>query len=203
MTCRKKPVRIAGGEQIDKENHIWKWDSVLWSECDFCGFFHSNRKIPDSFWDRNWITSSDTREKVGIMLVKNNTHLWVTESYHNCYGFPKGEKEEHETTIDCAKREFFEETGNDSIKQTNLEKCQILSTNIENITYIFFVVHVPISFELKQKPIDDVEITSFGWKHIRDVGKLKLSKAIRRIYNIYMRHLSESNDRFKFKFYNL
>jgi|688.fasta_scaffold01586_28 8-oxo-dGTP pyrophosphatase MutT (NUDIX family) len=202
MTCRKKPDRVSSGIQIDNKKHIWKWNSVKWTECKYCGFFHSDRQIPDSYWDREWITAPYHREKVGIVLVKNNTHLWVTESYHNCYGFPKGEKEENESITDCAKREFYEETGNDSIKNINLDKCMKLSTSIENITYIFFVVHVPKSFEISQKPIDDVEITSFGWKHIRDVGKLKLSKAIRRIYNSYIRHISDGN-KFKFKFYNL
>ena len=189
MTCRRKPQKIAGGVQIDKKNHTWVWDKVKWSKCDYCGFYHSNRKIPDEFWEREWISTVKFREKVGIILIKGNKHIWITESYHNCYGFPKGEKEQGETTEECAKREFKEETGH-SIDNINLSKCLQVTTSIDNITYIFYVVHVPGHFELEHFPEDDVEITSCGWMDIEGVSKLKLSKAIRKIYNLYNRHIN-------------
>ena len=190
MTCRKKPEKNAGGVQVDKLNHKWEWEKVTWKKCNHCGFYHSNRFIPDEFWEREWVITEKFREKVGVILLRGNQQMWITESYHNCYGFPKGEKERDETLENCAKREFKEETGH-SIDNINLNKCLKFTTSIENITYIFYVVHVPFRFDLEHFPEDDVEITSCGWVEVKDVGRLKLSKAIRKIYNLYIKHITE------------
>jgi 8-oxo-dGTP pyrophosphatase MutT (NUDIX family) len=189
MTCKMKPHKTSGGILTDPEKHIWKWDKAKWTKCCQCGLTHSNRKIPEKYWDRDWFTSKNEREKVGIMLIKNCKQVWMTESYHRCYGFPKGEKEYGESRIECAKREFLEETGSDKLENYNLENCTKIVTSIENITYIFYVVHVGSKFDILEVPEDDVEITSFGWMLLVDIGKTKLSKAIRKIYNTYNKNI--------------
>lgn len=119
------------------------------------------------------------------MLHKKN-QIFITESYNSCYGFPKGEKEHNETVEQCAKREFFEETGY-NIENTDLSNYKILKTNIENITYIFYVIKVGENFDLNTFPIDDVEITSFGWKRINEIKNLKLSKAVKKIFHQFVK----------------
>jgi len=184
MLCRRKPFKSADGYLIDEQNYTWKWKKVEWVKCNKCRLYHSNRKIPEYFFEREWSIISDPRKKVGILLIRG-CYIWLIESYHRCYGFPKGEKDSHETIEECAKREFYEETGT-SIQSVNLSKCLKLETNIENINYIFFVLNVNKTFNIKTYPVDDVEITSFGWKHMNEIPKLKLSKAVRRIFYQYI-----------------
>lgn len=158
----------------------WVWDPVRWKKCTRCAMWHSNRFIPPEFWRQDWGTRSPTEErfKAGIIVLRGNS-VWMTQSYNSCYGFPKGEKERDETVETCAKREFLEETG--CAFNCELDQCVSLRTQIENITYVFFVARVPLSFEMSTFPIDDIEITSCGWVDLGDVHKLKLSKAVRRV----------------------
>ena len=179
-----KPYGRASG--FLKENK-WKWQKPQWTKCH-CGLWHSNRYIPRSYWNQNWEVKTHKRKKVGVILVRDKKELWITQSYHNCYGFPKGEKEQEETVEECAKREFKEETGC-SIDNLTLSNHMVIRTGMENIQYIFYIVHVPETFELSSFPIDDVEITSCGWVNIKIVGNLKLSKAVRRIFDLYKRNL--------------
>ena len=79
----------------------WEWEKADWKNCR-CGLFHSNRDVPDVFWDK-WRnmepepTLPDGRPKVmshsaGVILVKGD-NVWVTQAYSNCYGFIKGSYE--------------------------------------------------------------------------------------------------------------
>jgi 8-oxo-dGTP pyrophosphatase MutT (NUDIX family) len=173
----------------------WKWKDVIWMKCK-CGLWHSNRIIPNSFWNQKWEKrNAIKRQKVGVILVRNKKEIWVTQSYNKCYGFPKGEKEENETIEECAKREFKEETGF-NIDKINLNDQIVISTKIENILYIFYIIHVPRSFELDSFPLDDVEITSCGWVGINEILTLKLSKAIKRIFELFYKNLWLTNNFF-------
>ena len=199
MFCiNSKKNNTASGIKIKNK---WNWEKVIWEKCDNCNLYHSNRIIPNEYFDREWDTTTLTRYKVGIILLRSDQNVLITESYNNCYGFPKGEKEPNESIQECAKREFKEETGM-CIDHIKLDDCKKLTTNIENINYVFFVVRVSNFFKLEKYPIDDVEITSFGWKNIEDLAKYKLSKAIRKIYNIYMNEIYKYPKEKKSRYYN-
>ncbi len=164
----------------------WKWEKTSWVKCH-CGLWHSNRKIPRIFWKQEWVINNTTdRKKVGIILIRDNKEVWITQSYHKCFGFPKGEKEKGETVEECARREFLEETGYE-INNLNLDACVRIGTFIEDVEYIFYIWNVPKSFNLSSFPLDDVEITSCGWFPIKNLGDLKLSKAIRKIFRVSMK----------------
>lgn len=197
MTCSNKPDKNANGEK--NENNEWVWEDVKWTKCNVCGFYHSNRNIPDEYFEKNWITKIGKRDKVGVILVKNKRQVWLIESYHKCYGFPKGEKNEKETLQECAKREFKEETGT-SIDHINLKMCKTITTEIKNIKYTFYIVHVNEYFDMNNTPYDTVEITSFGWKNIENISRLNLSNAIRNAYNIYIDTFRSKYKRRRFKF---
>ena len=181
------PPGTATGYTEDREN--FKWETVEWGKCP-CGLWHSNRVIPDSFWNKKWTGKKKQREKVGVILFKDNRELWVTQSYNNCFGFPKGEKESDETPIVGAAREFYEETGT-KIQIETLKKCKKINAKIRDIFYTFYIWNVPKSFELTTYPLDDVEITSCGWIDISNIGSLRLSKAIQKIFNIFERTLEK------------
>lgn len=184
MNCRRPYGRASG---MADSNGNWKWSKVSWVKCH-CGMWHSNRFIPRNFWYQKWEIRAKERKKVGIVLMRDNTHIWMTQSYHNCYGFPKGEKELNESVEECAKREFLEETGC-SIEKIQLSKCISIITSFENIQYIFYVIHVPKTFELYTFPVDDVEITSHGWVHLNSIDNLKLSKAVKRIFEMFKKNI--------------
>ena len=169
---------------ILKQDNTFSWEPVEWGKCS-CGLFHSNRSIPQAFWNKPWTRRTKQREKVGIILIRDNKEIWVTQSYNNCFGFPKGEKEINENVLEGAAREFYEETGT-SITLETLQECNTIRIKIRDIKYTFYIVKVPATFEITSYPIDDVEITSYGWKPINDVMSLKLSKAIQKIFGIYL-----------------
>lgn len=186
MNIHKKPPGKATGVKLNSKQ--WQWQGVSWIKCH-CGLWHSNRYIPSDFWNQNWESRiGHNRKKVGVILIRNKKQIWVTQSYHRCYGFPKGEKEIHETVEECAKREFKEETGC-SIDKIKLSDCIVIRTGIEEIQYIFYIIHVPSSFELFTFPIDDVEITSCGWVDIKKIDNLKLSKGIRRVFEMFKKNI--------------
>jgi 8-oxo-dGTP pyrophosphatase MutT (NUDIX family) len=104
----------------------------------------------------------------------------MTQSYNRCYGFPKGEKEVDESLEECAKREFYEETGM-NIMGMDLSKFKCVNIFIENVEYVYYIIHVPSSFVVNSLPYDDVEITSFGWISLDRIHYLFLSKAVKKL----------------------
>lgn len=173
----EKPLGFSSGF---KKKSKWYWSRTNWRKCH-CGLWHSNRHIPREFWNQKWEKRPHhNRQKAGVILVRDFKELWVTQSYNRCYGFPKGEKEKGETLEICAKREFLEETGL-NIDKLDLSKFNQVRTFIENVEYVYYVIHVPREFDILTFPTDDVEITSFGWTKIDNIGRLNLSKAVRRI----------------------
>lgn len=198
MRCNNKPSRTAGGKLVypyrdrrslsdNDDERRWEWEKVTWFKCRTCGLNHSNRYIPGEFWNRKWYVDGNYREKVGVILLRDRRDIFITESYHkNCYGFPKGERSLHETREECAKREFLEETGSDALENMNLSGCRTVSAQIRDIVYIFYIVPVKRDFNIDTKPIDDVEITSFGWKKVYEVDNMRLSKAIRLAFNQFL-----------------
>jgi 8-oxo-dGTP pyrophosphatase MutT (NUDIX family) len=165
-------------------NGQWVWKEVNWSTCE-CGLWHSNRFIPNNYWNQYKNAPKLTnRKKAGVIVIRNFSEVWITQSYNKCYGFPKGEKEKYETIEECAKREFYEETGH-SINEVDLSKYITLSMYIEEVEYIFYIMNVGSSFNIQTFPVDDVEITSFGWVKLRDIFQLKVSKSVKLAIKLY------------------
>jgi 8-oxo-dGTP pyrophosphatase MutT (NUDIX family) len=162
----------------------WVWKNVNWVKCD-CGLWHSNRYIPRYYWKQYQnVPKKTNRKKAGVIVVRNFSEVWITQSYHQCYGFPKGEKEPDESIEECAKREFYEETGH-NIDNIELDKCSKVSVYILDVEYIFFILNVDSDFNIKTFPLDDVEITSCGWVKLRDIYTLKVSKSVKMSIKMY------------------
>jgi hypothetical protein len=60
-----------------------------------------------------------------------------------------------------------------------------LSMYIEEVEYIFYIMNVGSSFNIQTFPVDDVEITSFGWVKLRDIFQLKVSKSVKLAIKLY------------------
>lgn len=183
-----------GFESEHKPNYTW--EPARWVICEKCGMHHSNREIPKGYMTSgNWKVRKGPRKKVGIILVRNHKEVWMIQSYGNCFGFPKGEKEDNETEAECAVREFREETGWNL--NVDLKKSKYLTHKIENILYMFYVVHVGREFDITTLPEDDVEITTFGWCKLTEIPNLKLSKVGRVIFRKWQSSLNYKTNKFK------
>ncbi len=192
------PRGIKTGIEI---NGKWKWDKVDWELCD-CGFYHSNRVIPDSYWDQ-WRKPKNKefhiKKSTGIIFIRGDKEIWITQSYWNRFGFPKGSENESDmSSIDSATREFHEETGMDfekSLPHKDLTKSkQIRWYDVSKKTlYTFFIVNVPLWFNIYSNPIDDVEITSFGWVPIYKLRKVNFAKSSKEIFTQFMEYRNSSS----------
>lgn len=167
---------------MENRNHnippgnIYEKDAALtWVDC-WCGLKHSNRTIPGDYWKKYKKTKkNETRYNCGIILRKNKK-LFIVQNYNNYYGFPKGSvKDSYESFKDCAIREFYEETGFlldvDKYKMKKL----LLKNEKTSMTYIFFVITVPEEFDIQTFPLDDMEITAYGWVKYDNIHDLKIS----------------------------
>ena len=73
--------------------------------------------------------------------------------------------------------------ANMNIDNLNLRGFVQIRTYIENVEYVYFIIHVPPEFNINTKPLDDVEITSYGWVRFDRINDLYLSKAVKKILN--------------------
>lgn len=180
----------ASGLKVNpNDNTKWIWLPVKWNCCQECGMYHSNRKIPESFWKREW-DSPSSNIKAGVIVVRGD-NLLMTQSYHDKFGFPKGAIDKGEKPHEAAVRELFEETGVviDPVIISRKKPLNIVSG--KNV-YKMFVYNVPMNFKLASFPRDDAEITTFGWVNINQADKLKLSRAMRSVLETYKRSVKDN-----------
>ena len=163
----------ATGEKI---KGTWKWEPVKWTKGPE-GLYHSNRDIPDEFWNKNWKRRHKIRDIAGIILLRKNIHnryeVFVVQCYNNKYGFPKGSLLPKETFEEAAIREFYEETGT-KLECPLTHKISFKKANTST-TVTFFIIEKDHTFDIKTKPIADVEITAYGWIELHLFTKLPIS----------------------------
>ena len=176
MFIHDKPKGFKSGLKICQH---WLWEPADWINCSVCGMYHSNRDIPEEFWNREWSKDDKKVQKAGIIFVRGDEVL-VTQSYHNLFGFPKGNSNLGESPSQCAKREFKEETGIDI--NVNLSECEKI---VYKNKYTFFVVRVSNNFEISTTPLDSAEITTFGWYSVHRIKDLNFSKAMNAVFEQY------------------
>lgn len=176
-SCENQTTR-ASGELL--QDGTWRWEPVTWTKC-WCGLFHSNRQIPDRFWDRTWEKKQGPKLTAGIMLWKElpngRRKFFMVQSYGNLFGFPKGSLEPGEEYFDAALREFYEETGTklDIKKKETLETRKVIGDNRVSI----FTIKVPNDFEIKTQPKADVEISAYGFIDEYSLRYYKINRVTR------------------------
>jgi 8-oxo-dGTP pyrophosphatase MutT (NUDIX family) len=89
------------------------------------------------------LKSSDNLEINLDFYVKNVKPLYKI----NEWGFPKGRKNRNETSLECAKREFFEETNIDSSKIKVIEDIEpicenLVGTNGVKYRHIYYIAEI-------------------------------------------------------------
>lgn len=185
---KRKDKRYAYGYQNNQGE--WIWYPVKWSytETVFFKGYVSNRKYPIEFLKQKFKDNKKWKKvpRAGIILIKDNSSVFLVQSYRDKFGFPKGGVNHNESPINAAMREFKEETGT-SIQLTDSDQC--IQLKMYQKLYTYFIKHVPSDFKMNTFPKDDVEITSCGWvdiKYLNDTSNelwFKCSKITQKAIN--------------------
>ena len=134
----------------------------------------------ESLWDLIWINHAsriyisefvDAKRKfdqldIEQLLLRTGCN-WTEQEY----GFPKGRKNMYESNIDCAKREFREETGYGSHQYRMLSDLPweetFVGTNGVAYKHIYYVAEVYQGAGQPKTPIEEIrqegEISNMGW----------------------------------------
>ena len=141
----------------------------------------------DDIWKYMWNRTIDTTSKelflknkdIIFKLLKKKKDYWLETEWE----FPKGRKNYQEKDIDCAIREFSEETGITSNKVkivnnvTQLEEMYI-GTNLNYYKHKYFLGYINYS---------DIDLSHFQKQEVKNVKLFNYTKALNHI-----RHYHES-----------
>ena len=121
------------------------------------------------------------KAKEQFMFLKKNILPQIKHRINITYnepewGFPKGKRNDGETNLECAKREFEEESGLNSDDYTILTKLypiieNVYGTNKINYRYYYYIALLSNNFDTKNLKIKENSIQSF------EIGDIKLSTA--------------------------
>lgn len=125
-----------------------------------------------------------TYKKAGVICFDNcGRHLLVKEKTSNKWGFPKGSVEKNESLVDCALREFREETG------YTLEKRQIfIGKTFKCHKCMYFIVYINttddaenslIPYTMSTENIDRDEIVDMFWVNLSDVNPDEMNSGLK------------------------
>lgn len=142
-------------------------------------------------------------EKLNIKkLLKETECNWTEQEY----GFPKGRKNKFETNLECAKREFKEETGYNSHEIRILSEKPweeiFVGTNGIKYRHVYYIAEVPDDVGLPKVSLEEIqdrgEISNFGWftfdqcmKIIRPYDTAK-KELLQRIHDSFLSYFSDS-----------
>ena len=143
--------------KMTKKNNMYKNENEI-SKKKFN--YLKNKKIKHK-------KSKNVTSILTYLINKSNISWNETE-----WGLPKGRKNKNESNMDCAIREFLEETGIDKNNINiivNINPLVELYTSINNITYrhiYFFAEYINNNTLIKVNPYDkeqSIEISSIDW----------------------------------------
>lgn len=108
---------------------IFKPYEELWGH-----FWQTPSKIKKG---RSYNNNKEKYEKL-IKIYEKNIKEWLAENIGSEYWtFPKGRNEKNEPDLDCAIREFYEETGIPSEKLYGMSCCRFNETIVSNVNRIY------------------------------------------------------------------
>lgn len=168
---------IRGKYSIDDENKIIKMLSLMSK--------HELNLIKSldfkTLWNNLWLKTSKNKiyekefiqsQKLFYSIRKNNIFkkIMSLQSIYNTpeWEFPKGRRNNFEKNIDCAIREFYEETGisKENIILINYSQCLIkefIGTNNKNYKHIYYLSLCNNNNNIEQNIISKNEIGNIKW----------------------------------------
>lgn len=146
----------------------------------------------DDLWDEVWLNKNSKvykNEKLGAKmhfyenleflkrLIKESITTWETPEM----GFPKGRKSTKEQNLDCAKREFTEETGFNKEDYTLVSplktfKETFVATNNVKYTHVYYLAeinkNVPPPLVDLENEVQAGEVKNVGWFTVEEAFEL-------------------------------
>ena len=153
------------------------WFNAWLEDVDKSDIGYLRLKIYHKFESKFKETISKIKEKKFIHLLNQTSHN------DNMWEIPKGRKiDNSEKNLNCAIREFVEETNYD-IKKVNVlnNNTIIVKKNVRNILYIFnyYIGFTEYNEVNIKKPIDKIqEISDVKWLALDDIKLLNTNKQI-------------------------
>ena len=138
------------------------------------GIYYDNSKKGKTSTN-NMFTHSDqpiTPSYSLASIINECQQLWVEPEW----GFPKGKRNYNESDIDCAMREFYEETGFKSRNMifivNNIAPYEeiFMGSNYKSYKHRYFLMYVDYNTSLTEKmtDTDKFEISKVEWKSFND-----------------------------------
>lgn len=137
----------------------------------------------DTLWDKLWEETARSKtflkelnvSKVKFNYLKTNNLLDELVSKYDTpeWGFPKGRRNKYETNVECANREFVEEsnlTNYMHYDRINLIEENFTGTDLVNYKHIYYLAGSEVN-ELNYSK-DNYEIGNIGWFTLDQVLKL-------------------------------
>lgn len=184
---------------IEKENIKNNDFNTLWK--DLWGNNNNNTEYKESMEKFNLLKSGYNIKKNDINLFIN-LEILINDSIYNFsepeWGFPKGRRNLKEKNIDCAKREFEEETTIDNndiniVNITPVEEVFIASNNLKykHIYYISQIKNKNMELKLDSNNIDQkMEIGDIRWFKFNDSLKIIRDYNIEKKNILYNLHIN-------------
>ena len=183
----------------EKENIKNNDFNTLWK--DLWGNNNNNNEYKESIEKFNLLKSGYNIKKNDINLFIN-LDILINDSIYNFsepeWGFPKGRRNSKEKNIDCAKREFEEETTINSndiniINITPVEELFIASNNLKykHIYYISQIKNKNIELKIDNNNINQkMEIGDIRWFNFSDGLKIIRDYNIEKKNILYNLHIN-------------
>lgn len=146
-------------------------------------------------WNELWtVTANDKIYKKEYNLSKNKFNTLIKNNFYNLldcmddfkymepeWEFPKGRKNLHENNLNCALREFNEETHIDLDSLNIMKSLNIMEdyigTNMKNYRHIYYLANTMTEIEVSQ---DNVQLNEIG-----DIAWFTIPEAIEKIRPYY------------------
>jgi 8-oxo-dGTP pyrophosphatase MutT (NUDIX family) len=159
----KIQTHVDGMTNKEKEMVATEEFDVLW-DYFWCGML-SNRQTNDKMHSK---LKFNNNRSVIVDLIQNSTTNWDTAEWE----FPKGRMQQHETDIECALREFEEETH---ISKNNINLIYNLcpleeyykSTNDKMYQITYFLSQLK-SEEPDLSSFQEEEVSKMEWKDLEE-----------------------------------
>ena len=145
----------------------------------------------DTLWNKLWMNETKSqfrneykKSKKKFEMLRDGSNRYNLRYYDGLvskcwrepeWGFPKGRRNLREVDLDCAKREFSEETGIPDHHYTILDIPPIteefMGTNNVRYRHIYYLAHFGEQLELKVDPDNKsqiAEVSSIGWMSLSE-----------------------------------
>lgn len=146
-------------------NHLWK---NLWGENPISNKYRLEEKLSKDKYNMLYfgvVNRNDYFTLNTIIEESNKTNIWTEPEW----GFPKGRKNYQEKDMDCAIREFCEETGYQSTILNNVKNIIpyeeiFIGSNYKSYKHKYYLMYINYEDSLVNTNFEKEEVSKMEWK---------------------------------------